>query len=368
MLSKEEINRYERQIRVNGFGLEGQLKLKQGRVLVIGAGGLGCAALQYLTAAGVGHIMVVDGDTISASNLQRQPLYTSDELTLPKAQTIAVKLTRQNPFVTIQYINTFLNTELALQLIPEYDIIVDCSDNFGTRYLINDVCVAFQKPFVSAALFQTEGQLGVFNLLLENNYTASYRDVFPESDKSMKALDCNESGVIATLPGILGVMQANEVIKYFVSPSFCLSNELIIFNALNMQQFRMKLNAGAGNILSLDSIRSYNYEVPCSITAALELNESQLQQVLNGDFSIIDVRELLEEPLIQHAQIKQIPLNNIMTNHHALNQYEQILFVCRSGQRSRQAAEHLRRVFPEKRIYSYNFGIEHLMNLLNHEG
>ncbi len=366
MLSKDEINRYEKQIRVNSIGYEGQQKLKQGRVLVIGAGGLGCACLQYLTAAGVGHLIIIDGDVVSESNLQRQTLYHTDDIGLPKAETIAAKLKKQNPFSEIRFLNEFLSVNKAIELIPQFDLIIDCSDNFGTRYLINDVCVAFQKAFISAALFQTEGQLGVFNLRLDNNFSANYRDVFPESDKSNSALDCHAAGVLATLPGLFGIMQANEAIKYFVSPSTCLINELLILNAVSMQQFRLKLTSATGVVVPLDRIQEYRYNLPCAKQDNTEMNETQISLVLNGNWAIIDVRDSNEEPSLKNSQIQNYPLQKVLSNHEGLKQHQNMLMVCRSGQRSRQAAGYLREVYPDKNIYSYKHGIEHLLEVLNH--
>ncbi len=183
-LSKSELSRYSRHIKLKEVGIAGQEKLKAAKILVIGAGGLGCPVLQYLTAAGVGTIGIIDGDTIEESNLQRQVLFAQADLKLPKAKTAALKLKAQNPNVNFKVANTALTKENALSLIEPFDIIVDCTDNFPTRYLINDACILSNKPLVFGAIHQFDGQVSVFNF----EQGPSYRCLFPRHLQKVKTV------------------------------------------------------------------------------------------------------------------------------------------------------------------------------------
>lgn len=363
MLSDAEILRYDRQLKTKAIGVEGQLRLKQAKVLLVGAGGLGCPALQYMTAAGIGRIHILDGDTVSESNLQRQLLFTTNVVGSYKAETAAHKLKLVNPFVEITYQNQFLNAPLALNIFPDYDLIVDCSDNFGTRYLINDVCLLKHLPFVSASLYQTEAQLGTFNVLLNNNErSASYSDLFPESDKNNLSLDCNTAGVVATLPGIMGVMQANEVIKYFTNKTNCLTNQLLLLNAITLKtNFFLFKASGSTVALSEEYILNKTYDVPCSTPNNIVIDLGELSQIAKDKYTIIDVREINELPIIRSTKIINIPLSILNERIEDLKQYNNILFVCKSGVRSKKAALLAKEKLTDLQIYSYKNGIEELI-------
>ncbi|MEI6509301.1 MAG: HesA/MoeB/ThiF family protein, partial [Bacteroidota bacterium] len=228
MLNPHELKRYNRHIILPEIGLEGQQKLKLAKVLVIGAGGLGCPLLQYLAAAGVGTIGVVDSDTVDESNLHRQILYSSNEVGKNKADIAAKKLSELNPFIKITPIVSYLNSENALQLFSDFDIIIDGSDNFATRYLVNDACVILNKPFVSGSIYKFQGQISVFNY----HEGPTYRCLYPEPGDIP---NCAEVGVLGVLPGIVGCLMANETIKMIIGNGEVLSGKLLVFDSLTMQ-------------------------------------------------------------------------------------------------------------------------------------
>ena len=224
----QEFLRYNRQMLLPEIGDEGQEKLKNARVLVIGAGGLGCPILQYLATAGVGFIGIMDFDVIEIHNLHRQILYTENEIGQQKALVAKEVVSKLNPLIEAAAINEKLTAENASQIISKYDIIVDGSDNFATRYLVNDICVQFQKPLIYGSILKFEGQIAVFNY----NGSKNLRDLFPEMPNPKDVPNCNLNGVLGTLPGIIGNMMAQETLKLILElPT--LKNELIIFNTLN---------------------------------------------------------------------------------------------------------------------------------------
>ena len=225
MLSKEEFKRYQKQVMVDDIGINGQIQIKQSKVAVIGAGGLGCPVLQYLTSVGVGTIGVIDFDTIEVSNLHRQTLYTTEDLGKPKVDVAIQKLSLQNPFINLIPHKVLLNEENAESILSQYDIVVDGCDNFLTRYVVSDICVKLNKPLVYGSILNYEGQLAVFNYKGSKNL----RDIFPEPPNSEDVPSCSENGVLGTVTGIIGTMMAQETIHVILErPS--LINTLMLFN------------------------------------------------------------------------------------------------------------------------------------------
>lgn len=242
MLNNTEIKRYNKQLLLPEIGMRGQERIKNARVLIVGAGGLGCPVLQYLAAAGVGTIGIIDYDVVDESNLQRQVLYSTHDIGKSKMEVAAKIISGLNPFVQINAFNEQLEPHNALTLISGYDIVVDCSDNFETRYIINDACVLLNKPFVYGGIHKFEGQLAVFNWQLpDGNYGPTYRCVFPESHSEATELNCSNAGVIGTLPGIIGTLQANEVIKMIAGIGKICSGKIILFNALTLVFSEIKI-------------------------------------------------------------------------------------------------------------------------------
>ncbi len=228
MLSKEEFKRYQKQIMLDDIGINGQLKIKRGKVAVVGAGGLGCPILQYLTAVGVGTIGIIDFDVVELSNLHRQTLYSPDDVGKLKAEVALQKLSVQNPHIIINAHCQLLNEENAESLLSGYDIVVDGCDNFATRYTVNDMCVKLNKPLVYGSILGYEGQLAVFNL----NGSKNLRDLFPEPPDSEDVPNCSENGVLGTLPAIIGSMMAHETLQVILKRSV-LANAFLIYNSLS---------------------------------------------------------------------------------------------------------------------------------------
>lgn len=233
-MNKEYVERYSRQLILPSFGKAAQDKLASSHVLIIGMGGLGCPAAQYLVGAGVGKITIADDDVVKLSNLHRQILYAEEDIGKKKVDVAKEKLSRQNKDVIIQSICARWNTELCLTIIPVVDIVIDCSDNFETRYLLDDACRLLQKPLIYGAVSTFEGQLSLF----KPGYSY-YRNIFPEPPKIGLIRNCSEEGVMGMLPGVIGAMQAMEAIKFLSGLGEVLTNKLISYNALQQQILRL---------------------------------------------------------------------------------------------------------------------------------
>jgi sulfur-carrier protein adenylyltransferase/sulfurtransferase len=334
MLSRQEQSRYQKQIILPEIRLEGQEKLSAAKVLVIGAGGLGCPVLQYLAAAGVGTLGIADADNIEISNLQRQVLYTEEEIGQGKALTAAKKLKALNPNIQLQTHTVYIDSTNALELLRGYDIIVDGSDNFATRYIVNDACIILNKPMVSGAIYKFEGQVSVFNY----NNGPTYRCIFPEPPNAGESPNCADIGVVATLPGIIGTIQANEVIKIITGIGEVLSGKLLVIDTLTMNThtFNFKLVEANRNITQLTDSAEYCAPAVTSITyeelKALLTNETSAQ--------LIDVRET-EEHQIGNIGGMNIPLSVFESSLHLLDPGNTIILYCASGVRSMHAAKQL---------------------------
>jgi molybdopterin/thiamine biosynthesis adenylyltransferase/molybdopterin converting factor small subunit len=236
LFSKEELARYNRHIIIPGFGMEAQQKLKAAKVLVIGSGGLGSPVLLYLAAAGVGTIGIVDFDVVDDSNLQRQVLFGVGEIGKPKVEAARRRLEALNPYIALHIYNTHLNSQNALDILKDYDVIADGTDNFPTRYLVNDASVLLGKPNVYASIFQFEGQVSVFNYRNAGGELGpNYRDLYPSPPPPGLVPSCAEGGVLGVLPGIIGSLQALEVIKVITGVGETLSGRFYIFDALNFE-------------------------------------------------------------------------------------------------------------------------------------
>jgi len=356
--------RYQRQILLKGFGLEGQHKLLQAKVLVIGAGGLGCPALQYLAAAGVGTIGIVDEDIVSITNLHRQILYTVNDIGLPKAFIAKERLAKLNPEITIVAYKERLTTSNALAIINEYDLVIDATDNFSSRYLINDACVLLNKPIVYGAVSQFEGQVAILNYHSTiSTASANYRDLFPKPPIDGEVLNCAEAGVLGVLPGIIGSMQASETIKLITGIGKPLINTVLTYHSLTNQLYEIEIvaNSSTRSLLpanEADFIKM-DYDWFCaSKNNKFEIDIENFNKIANtADVEIIDVRELGETPLLNDINYYQIPLSQFKENIAAIKK-EKIVVFCQSGKRSLQAAHILFDTFGNKKIiYSLKGGI-----------
>ena len=361
MFSKEEKSHYERHFLLDLIGIEGQKKLKKSNVLIIGAGGLGCPILQYLSAAGVGTIGIIDNDIIDKSNLQRQVLFTVNDIGKPKATIAAERLAALNPHITFETYIEYLSSENALNLFKKYDIIVDGSDNFQTRYLANDAAVLTNKPLVSGAIFKFEGQVTVLNY--KNGPT--YRCLYPTPPDADSIPNCSEIGVLGVLPGIIGSLQANEVIKIICEIGEILKGRLLTFNALNLQQHIFKFNKNE----SITITQLIDYDQFCGIKRKnnLEITSSELTKLLkHNDVTLVDVRKLLEREQFNIGGT-HIPLHEIHKKTHYFKNLHNIVLYCKVGQRSLAAAKIILEKFPNKNIKSLQGGLASWKKSHHHE-
>jgi adenylyltransferase/sulfurtransferase len=236
MFTTEELKRYMKQLLLADFGVEGQQQLKKAKVVVIGAGGLGCPVLQYLTATGVGTIGIVDGDVVEASNLHRQVLYNMNDTGKKKAAVAAEKLSLQNPYTLLIQHPVFIEETNVMEILSDYDLVIDGCDNFATRYIVNDAAVALHKPLVYGSILGYEGQIAVFN----RDGSKNLRDLFPEPPSPEDVPSCSENGVLGTVPGIIGNILAQTAISVLLGrPSF--ENTFVVFNTLTLDKVTLKM-------------------------------------------------------------------------------------------------------------------------------
>ena len=340
MLSSQQLHRYSRQILLPEFGVEGQTKLANSKVLVIGSGGLGSPVLLYLAAAGVGTIGIVDFDVVDESNLQRQVLFTTNDIGKPKAATAAEKIKSLNPSIAVQVFNAFISSANALEIISGFDLVVDGSDNLPTRYLVNDACLMLNKTLIYGAIFQFEGQVSVFNLLAADGMRGpNYRDLFPQPPPPEMVPSCSEGGVLGVLPGIIGSMMANEAIKVITGMGTTLSGRLLLFDALDFSTRYLKIHA---NPKAEKVTQLIDYEEFCNPKHAKEIiqevDPKTAKQLLSDTrIQIIDVREQFEFDAGNIGGI-HIPLNELENRIHEIPKEKSLLIVCKSGGRSRKAA------------------------------
>jgi adenylyltransferase/sulfurtransferase len=307
--SEKEIKQYQRHLSLPGFGPEAQGKLKQASVLVVGAGGLGCPALQYLSAAGVGKIGIMDDDVVDASNLQRQVLYTHDDIGQPKAEVAAHRLAKLNPYVEIVPFAVRLTRDNAKEALEGYAIVVDGTDSFNSRYLINDACVLFDKVLIYGAIHQFEGQVSVFNL--EGGPT--YRCLFPEPPPAGTVPNCAEIGVVGVLPGIIGCMQALETIKVITGTGDSLSGKLFLYDALSNGTKTLSLSANpqSREIGELPEETSFCEARGAEVdSAVVEIEPAELERMIKAkpDLLLLDVREDWERELSRIDPSSHCPL------------------------------------------------------------
>lgn len=347
---KEELERYSRHLIIPEFNLKGQRKLKQARVLVVGSGGLGSPLLEYLAAAGVGHIGIVDFDVVDNTNLQRQVLFSKKDIGKPKVEAAKARLESQNPYIDIQTYNTQLTSENALHILENYDIIADGTDNFPTRYLVNDACVLLDKVNVYASIFRFEGQASVFNYTYANGEKGpNYRDLFPTPPPPGLVPSCAEGGVLGVLPGILGSIQASEVIKVITGLGEPLAGKLWLFDALSFETRTLKVRKNKNNPLTgvhPSQKELIDYRQFCGMgqqemhqgNAVKEISVQHLKELIdnNEDFQFIDVREPYEYQ-IANLGATLIPLGKISTHVDQIDKNKKVIVHCRSGKRSADA-------------------------------
>lgn len=364
--SKPELARYNRHIIIPEFGLEAQQKLKAAKVLVIGSGGLGSPVLLYLAAAGVGKIGIVDFDRVDDSNLQRQVLFGVESVGQPKVEAAKRRLEALNPHIAIEVYDTLINSQNALDIIKDYDVVADGTDNFPTRYLVNDACVLLGKTNVYASIFQFEGQVSVFNYRnAAGELGPNYRDLYPTPPPPGLVPSCAEGGVLGVLPGIIGSMQASEVIKVITGVGEPLSGRFFIFDALNFETRTFKIKRRDDNPINGKNptiTQLIDYEMFCGMKVVerpvkeITVQEFLQWQTLGEKYQLIDVREPHE---YEAANIgaELIPLATVASNADRFEKDVKVVVHCRSGVRSAKAIRELEDKFGFDNLYNLKGGI-----------
>ena len=352
-LSSEEISRYARHISLSEIGIKGQVKLKASSIACIGTGGLGSPVLIYLAAAGIGRIGIVDFDVVESSNLQRQIIHTTSSIGISKTESAKTQLLKINPSCKVDLFDQKLTNKNALEILKTYDLICDCSDNFPTRYLINDACIILNKPFIYGSIAKFEGQASVFNL---NKDSPNYRDLIPNPPPRELIPSCSEAGVMGILPGIIGTIQATEAIKIITNIGNPLNGRLLIFNALkmNFKELTLKSNPETRNINKLIDYERFCSEIKIKNEPHFDIKSISVKELRSlrskspKNILLIDVRNPIEHNTCSIADSKLIPLNSI-ENGEAINKIKiyaskkDLYIFCKSGKRSLIAIKHLKK-------------------------
>jgi sulfur-carrier protein adenylyltransferase/sulfurtransferase len=331
------VKRYQRQITLPEFGAAGQAKLAQGSVLIIGAGGLGSPAATYLAAAGVGRIGLVDFDRVDETNLHRQILYATSDVGREKLHAAAARLRDLNPEIAIETHHARLTSENALPLFAQYDVILDGTDNFATRYLVNDACKLTGKPNVYGSVFRFDGQVSVF----ATGTGPCYRCVYPEPPPPGTVPSCAEGGVLGVLPGVVGTLQATEAIKLLTGLGETLAGRLLLFDALHMTFRTMKLRRRCEEHAPITHL--IDYEELCNPVSQTDITPTELQQKLAGgaDIVLVDVREPYEWNAGHIDGAVHIPMNQVPQRLAEIPKEKEVVMICRSGGRSGHVQQHL---------------------------
>jgi len=364
--TKAELERYNRHIIIPEFGLAAQQKLKAAKVLVVGSGGLGSPVLLYLAAAGIGTIGIVDFDVVDDSNLQRQVLFGVNEIGKPKVEAAKARLQALNPHIEFVLYNTQLTSQNALNIIKDYDVVADGTDNFPTRYLVNDACVLLGKPNIYASIFQFEGQVSVFNYTNVNGELGpNYRDLYPTPPPPGLVPSCAEGGVLGVLPGIIGSLQALEVIKVITGVGEPLAGRFYIFDALNFETRTFNISRRDDNPLNGKNptiTQLIDYEQFCGVKAVekpvKEITAAELYelQVKGEPFQLIDVREPYEYNIV-NIGAELIPLATVAGQVDRFNKDRPVIVHCKMGGRSAKAIRELEDKFGFTNLYNLKGGI-----------
>lgn len=343
-----DILRYSCQMALPGFSEETQQLLKDAKVLIVGAGGLGCPAAQYLTSSGVGTIGIVDYDVVSISNLHRQILFNPADVGRSKVAIACERLQKQNPDVSLVPHIEKITSNNVLDIIQHYDIVIDGTDNFESRYLLNDACVMTGKPLVYGAIYQFEGQVAVWNIVYdEDSRSPNYRDLFPKVDAT-QIPNCTEGGVIPTLAGIIGCMQANEVIKYITKTGELLAGKVLIFDAQNMQSRIIKIGA-----TSKTPVRGLSATVNIPGISVSELKK----RVEEDSIELVDVRTEQERDAFNIGGT-HIPLDEVEEYMAFFTDPKPKAIYCSTGKRSEEAVKLILKNIPDAHVFSLTGGLK----------
>lgn len=372
-LSPEEYKRFDRHLKLENVGVEGQLKLKNSKVLVIGAGGLGCPALLYLAAAGVGTIGIVDFDAVDISNLQRQIVYSAADIGKQKAICAALHLKKNNSTINIESYDEKLTVKNAIEIFTKYDIIIDGTDNYETRYLINDACVLTQKILIYGSIEKFEGQVSVFNCpLVDGKRSATYRCLFPNPPE-IAQVNCNEVGVLGVLPGMVGSIQATEAIKIILNIGETLAGKLLMIDALSMQFNKLKIDRNESSWKnfpqSVQQFQDMDYPAFCnaknshSIANIISADELFSMIIENRKLQLIDVRQPDEQPVFDFCKNLNIPTDSILERRNEIRNDIPVIFFCASGKRSLQVLQLLSEGYQMKNLFHLEGGIAEWMKM-----
>jgi sulfur-carrier protein adenylyltransferase/sulfurtransferase len=357
LLNLDERNQFSRQIILPDFGIDNQQKLKNAKVLVVGAGGLGSPVLLYLASAGIGAIGVLEYDKVARSNLQRQILYDTKAIGKSKMSILKDKLLLINPQINLLLFEERLEAKNALKIFEDFDVIIDTTDNFPTRYLINDACEILSKPFVAASVNQYEAQIGVFNHLR----SCTYRDLFPTPPPAELAPNCAEAGVMGPLCGMVGSLQASEAIKLITGLGALLKDQILLIDVLDMEFRKIKIKKTAYPTIT----QLIDYEQFCGIIKpeSFELAYDYFQDHLPNHV-LIDIREPNEHEMdnIGGENIPLADLEDFLEQYHS---QKPIVLYCQSGQRSKMAVLKLKEKFNKLHLYSLLGGINNSNNGTN---
>lgn len=357
---------YQRQTTLQEIGANGQQKLQNASVTVVGCGGLGTVAAVYLAASGVGHLHLIDLDVIGASNLHRQVFYTVSDIGKSKAKVLAAHIKRISPFVNVRYSKEAISKNTIAELLSDTVIVLDCTDQLSIKYLLNDFCIVYDKVLIYGSLYKFDGYIATFNLEDgTGGRTTNLRDAFPEIPTE-NIPNCSEIGTLNTIVGIIGMMQANEVLKIVTGAGNPLVNELLIYNSLDNSQFRMKLKPKSDNhedrkrrIAELFKEESYE-EVACEVGDTLEISVKAFKKLLDDErttYQIISVIENSEQETPFQVDAKA-PLSEFDTwISDEFNENEKYIFVCNRGISSKIAASQLKEDFPNVEVLSLEGGI-----------
>lgn len=355
--------RYTRQVRVSEFGAEGQQKLASAKVLVVGAGALGCPALMYLAAAGVGTIGVLDGDDVELTNLHRQVLYADADLGLPKSIAAANRLKAMNPSINITPIQAHLHKGNALEIISNYDIVVECSDNFATKFLVNDACVMLGKPFIVGGAIQFAGQLSVYNF----KGGPTYRCLISEEPNPLEVPSCSEAGVIGMVPGVIGTLQALEALKVISGVGTTLSGKLLHFDGLTMQFSEFDIQLNPIN-LKITELKEYEYSCPDNLLAEKQLSTDEFINIVNltEPFEIIYFSDEDEAFKYKNIEVKPTPIYELPNLVSTLPRNKRIILACEYGIKSLSALQYLIVKHNFDMIWNLKNGIAEIRTLEKH--
>jgi adenylyltransferase/sulfurtransferase len=352
--------RYQRQVSLKEFGEGAQQKLLATKIFIAGAGGLGCPSLLYLTAAGIGTIGFADDDIVSLSNLHRQILFLMEDIGKPKTEVAEKKLKQLNPGITINSYPVKLTSGNVLNIIKDYDVIIDGTDNFAAKYLLNDACVLLNKPLIYGAVSKFEGQVAILNVRDEKNIKCNYRDMFPQPPLE-EIPNCSEDGVLGVVTGIIGTMQANEAIKLISGVGVPLINRLMIYNSLTADTYTIDLaeNKNAYSLpLNEEEFMQMNYDWLCETSQHVKIIDAAFfrQMLAENNAAFIDVRENDETPSVDFHHTK-IPLSQFKNEWKNIEENKIVLF-CQTGKRSLKAAQILLNAGGKTRkVYSLKDGI-----------